>query len=180
MSCGTPAHSLNRVPQAQPHGGSGQPARFGTKLTHRLSSALRYSYQFDRDAIWYPYPVLPLVPTPATASSWGWQLHRRVQLHRYHFYGNVFERRAKLEVSFAVQPQELDGAGCPQRSEGTWVVGAWLFADFLAAESRSAGGPRLAEGAQPSVIRKHDAGRANNTQEKQKFKLNRLQDKVFS
>ena len=52
VSCGTPAHSLNRVPQAQPHGGSGQPARFVTKLAHRLSFALRYGYQFDREAIW--------------------------------------------------------------------------------------------------------------------------------
>ena len=64
----------------------------------------------------------------------------------------MFERRAKLEVSFAVQPQEVDGAGCPQRSVGTWAVGAWLFAYFLAEESRSAGGPRPAEGVEPSVI----------------------------
>jgi hypothetical protein len=35
------------------------------------------------------------VTTPVTASSWGWQLHRRVQLHRHHFYGNVFERSAE-------------------------------------------------------------------------------------
>ena len=79
-----------------------------------------------------PHLVLPPVPTPATASSWGWQLHRRVQLHRHHFYGNVFERRAKLEVSFAVKPQEVDGAGRPQRSGGTWAVGAVFFAYFLA------------------------------------------------
>ena len=82
-------------------------------------------------------------------------------------------------MSWAAQPRKVDGAGCLKRSEGTWVVGAWLFADFLAAESRSAGGPRPAEGAQPSVIRKHDTGSANNTQEKQKFKLNRPQAKVF-
>ena len=48
--------------------------------------------KIDREAIWFPHPVLPLVPTPVTASSWGGQLHRRVQLHRDHFYGNVFER----------------------------------------------------------------------------------------
>ena len=46
--------------------------------------------EIDKEAI--AHPVLPLVTTPATASSWGWQLHRRVQLHRHHFYGNVFER----------------------------------------------------------------------------------------
>ena len=93
---------------------------------------LNTAIKIDKEAIWYPYPVLPLVPTPATASSWGWQLHRRVQLHRHHFYGNVFERRAKLEVSFAGQPQEVDGAGCPQaKPEGrghrggvlSWPIG---------------------------------------------------------
>ena len=70
------------------------------------------SYQIYLGAILSP--VLPLVPTPATAASCGARLHRRVQTHRHHFYGNVFERRAKLEVSFAVQPQEVVGAGCPQ------------------------------------------------------------------
>ena len=70
------------------------------------------SYQFNKEAI--PLPVSPLVPTPATAAFWGGQLHRRVQQLRHQICGNVFERRAKLAVSFAAQPQEVDGAGCPQ------------------------------------------------------------------
>ena len=47
-------------------------------------------------------------------------------------------------MSFAAQPQELDGAGCPQaKPEGRGNRGQ-LFAYFLAAESRSACGPRPA------------------------------------
>ena len=58
--------------------------------------------------------------------------------------GNVLERRAKLAVSFAVQLQEVDGAGCPQAKRRNVGSRGWLFAYFLAAESRSAGGPRPA------------------------------------
>ena len=48
--------------------------------------------KINKEAI--PHPVSPLLPTPATASSWGWQLHRRVQLLRHPICGNVFERSA--------------------------------------------------------------------------------------
>jgi len=56
-------------------------------------SSIAGSYQTNQEAI--PHLVLPLVPTPATASAWCGQLHRRVQLHRHHFCGNLPERSAK-------------------------------------------------------------------------------------
>jgi len=57
-----------------------------TKLASSAYADCGNSYRFDKEAL-----VLSLLTTPATAASWGWQLHRRVQLHRHHFYGNVFE-----------------------------------------------------------------------------------------
>ena len=83
--------------------------------------------------------------TPATAASWGGQLHRRVQLHRHHFYGNVFERSAQARSEFCRTAPRGRRRRLPAgKAEGTWAVGAVFFAYFLAAESRSAGGPRPA------------------------------------
>jgi len=70
--------------------GIGRPARCVTKSGSSAYLDCGSSYQKHKEAI--PHPLLPLVPTPATASSWGWQLHRRVQLHRHPICGNLFER----------------------------------------------------------------------------------------
>ena len=75
-------------------GRCGRPARARTKLITRLvqPGIAPCAHAFDDGLLW-----------------WAVAPQSAISLLRH-----VFERRAKLEVSFAVQPQEVDGAGCPQ------------------------------------------------------------------
>ena len=75
--------------------GIGRPERVMTELASSAYADFGSCYQFGKESL-----VLPLVPTPATAASCGAQLHRRVQLHRHHFYGDVFERSALARSEF--------------------------------------------------------------------------------
>ena len=92
LSCGSVARSLNRVPQAQPDGWKRTARKTCDEVV--LLRALRCDSgnQLDRKAI--SHSVLPLVTTPATAASWGWRLHRRVQTLRALTCGRLSERSA--------------------------------------------------------------------------------------
>ena len=60
-----------------------------------------------------PAPASTRLAAPAARGSGCGHWHRRVPMLRLQIYGNVFERRAKLEVSFAVPQPELRDAGLP-------------------------------------------------------------------
>ena len=94
LSYGSVARSPNSVPQARTHGWVRIRAACENfdEMGFSQGTAMGNSYQFNKKAILHPHSVSPLVPTPATTSAWGWQLHRRVQLHRHQICGNVFER----------------------------------------------------------------------------------------
>ncbi|WP_238592442.1 hypothetical protein [Comamonas testosteroni] len=62
-------------------------------MTHNAYSANESSYQKHKESI--PHPVLPLLPTPVMAASWGVRLHRRVQTLQLQICGNLFERSAE-------------------------------------------------------------------------------------
>ena len=84
---------------------------FNFELVLSLYSDYAYRSQIVSN---YPAPgIAPFEPTPATAASCCARLHRRVQTHRHHFYGNVFERSALARSEFCRKQQEVVDAGCP-------------------------------------------------------------------
>ena len=77
------------------------------------------SYQFNKKAILHPHSVSPLVSTPATTSAWGWQLHRRVQLHGHQICGNVFERSVEdAQLVLPHSPKRLTAQVARSEAEG--------------------------------------------------------------
>ena len=113
-----------------------RPARVAVKLTSSAYPNCGSSYQFSLCAI--PHPVLPLVTTPVTVSSWGWQLHRRVQLHRHQTCGNCLNEAPKARSEFCRTAPRTWRRRLPAAKRRDGGIGAWLFAYFLATESRSA------------------------------------------
>ena len=112
--------------------GYGRPARVVAKLASSPITDCGNSYQFDKEAIPYPHPVLPLLPTPATAASCGARLHRRVQTHRALTCGNLFERSAaSTQRVLPHSHRRLTPQVAPQRSEGVVGSRGRLFAYFL-------------------------------------------------
>ena len=111
--------------------GYGRPARVMTKLALALTCIAAEAIKNTKKLSGCPHSVSPLLPTPATASSWGWQLHRRVQLYRHHFYGNVFERSAaSAQRVLPYSRKSLTAQVAPQRSEGVVAAGAGSLPTF--------------------------------------------------
>ena len=96
LSCGSVARRPNSVLQALTHGWVRIRAACETfyEMGFSQGTAMGSSYQFNKKAILHPHSVSPLVPTPVTASSWGWLLHRRVQQLRALTCGRLSERSA--------------------------------------------------------------------------------------
>ena len=120
----------NRAPQAQWWVDTGRAAceSFMTKLASSAYSDCSNSYQFDKKL---SAPGIALLPTPATAGSWGWQLHRRVQLYRHQSAATCLNGALQARSEFCHSLQALDGAGCPQAKPEGWGSGANSFAYFL-------------------------------------------------
>ena len=102
LSFGSIARSLNSVPQAHPHGWERdrRPARLVMELASSAYPGCASSYQNRKNLSGCPHPALPLVTTPVTASSWGWQLHRRVQLLRHQICGNCLNEAPEARSEF--------------------------------------------------------------------------------